>query len=91
MTEMGFRVGVVGAGVMGALYARVVAFDPKIDLAWVADPDEQSLTALTARSTMLMRSPLPHAQTPSQSSVSRPSRLAFPFSWKNRCRRTPRG
>jgi predicted dehydrogenase len=33
------RIGVIGAGTMGALHARVIAGRPDVKLAWIADPD----------------------------------------------------
>jgi predicted dehydrogenase len=33
------RIGLVGAGSMGSLHARVVATSPTTDLVWIADPD----------------------------------------------------
>lgn len=33
------RIGLIGAGTMGALHARVVATNERTDLVWIADPD----------------------------------------------------
>lgn len=36
---MSLRIGLIGAGTMGALHARVIAGRPDAKLAWIADPD----------------------------------------------------
>jgi predicted dehydrogenase len=43
------RIGLVGAGSMGALHARVVATGAGTELAWVADPDAERGAQLAAR------------------------------------------
>ena len=37
---MAVRIGLIGAGSMGSLHARVIATNPATELAWIADPDE---------------------------------------------------
>lgn len=46
---MGPRLGVIGAGAMGALHSRVISDAPDVELAWVADPDGQAREAVAAR------------------------------------------
>src|SRR5690606_17204599 len=43
------RIGLVGAGSMGQLHARVIANDPATELVWVADPDRVAGTAVADR------------------------------------------
>lgn len=43
------RVGLIGAGTMGALHARVLATNPRTSLAWVSDPFESSGRAIADR------------------------------------------
>jgi predicted dehydrogenase len=49
MADRPLRLGLVGAGSMGALHARVVATDPTTELAWIVDPDEARGRALSTR------------------------------------------
>jgi predicted dehydrogenase len=46
---MPLRVGVVGAGSMGSLHARVLAGFAGAELAWIADPDQQTAERLAQR------------------------------------------
>lgn len=43
------KIGLVGAGTMGALHARVISESQRATLAWVADPDRSSGSALAMR------------------------------------------
>lgn len=43
------RVGLVGAGTMGSLHARVIAQSERTDLAWIADPSESAGSAAAER------------------------------------------
>jgi predicted dehydrogenase len=49
MPDRPLRVGLVGAGSMGALHARVVAANRATELAWVVDPDETRGRELASR------------------------------------------
>ena len=49
MADCPLRVGLVGAGSMGALHARVVATNQTTELAWIVDPDESRGRELAAR------------------------------------------
>lgn len=46
---MGLGIGVIGAGVMGSLHARVITDAPDVDLKWVADPDEKARESVGSR------------------------------------------
>lgn len=46
---MVLRVGLIGAGSMGSLHARVVAQTEQTELAWVADPDQRVGQVVAAR------------------------------------------
>ncbi|HQF95220.1 MAG TPA: Gfo/Idh/MocA family oxidoreductase, partial [Microthrixaceae bacterium] len=56
----GVRIGLVGAGSMGSLHARVVSESPRADLAWIADP---SRPAGEAAATRFGTTWLPHLRT----------------------------
>lgn len=56
----GIRIGLVGAGSMGSLHARVVSESPRADLAWIADP---SRPAGEAAATRFGTTWLPHLRT----------------------------
>ena len=49
MADRPLRLGLVGAGSMGGLHARVVASGPSTELAWVVDPDESRGRELASR------------------------------------------
>ena len=49
MSDSPIRVGLVGAGSMGALHARVVAGSALTELAWVVDPDRAAGTDVAER------------------------------------------
>lgn len=49
MTDSTIRVGLVGAGSMGALHARVVAGGPSTELIWVVEPDRAKGTEVAER------------------------------------------
>lgn len=46
---MALRVGLIGAGSMGSLHARVLAGSHATDLAWICDPDQQTGERLAGR------------------------------------------
>src|SRR6185436_8007625 len=46
---MALRVGLIGAGAMGSLHARVLAGAEATELAWIADPDRESGERVAAR------------------------------------------
>ncbi len=49
MSSSKLRIGLVGAGSMGALHARVIAGHDACELSWVADPAIESAESLVAR------------------------------------------
>lgn len=46
---MQLKLGVIGAGSMGGLHARVITDAPDLDLRWVADPDENARETVGSR------------------------------------------
>ena len=46
---MPLRLGVIGAGTMGSLHARVATDSPDLDLRWVTDPDAQARERVGSR------------------------------------------
>jgi predicted dehydrogenase len=46
---MSVRIGLVGAGQMGSLHARVISSSDATELAWVADPDQEVGTSVAER------------------------------------------
>ena len=46
---MTIRIGLIGAGAMGSLHARVLAGADAVDLAWIADPQQAAGEAIASR------------------------------------------
>src|SRR3954470_17157725 len=46
---MALRIGLIGAGAMGSLHARVLAGAEATELAWIADPDRASGERIAAK------------------------------------------